>query len=120
MSTLAEVANAAGVSPSTVSHVINGTRRVSEATERAVREAIDVLGYRPNAVARSLARASTKAVGVAQALARRLLFPLALTCLDQMIRGHGAIDATGGAATPPRAGGERAAARRDGGDAWRR
>ena len=86
MSTLAEVADAAGVSPSTVSHVINGTRHVSESTERAVREAIDVLGYRPNAVARSLARASTKAVGVVMALGANRYFADIVCAVEQACR----------------------------------
>jgi LacI family transcriptional regulator, galactose operon repressor len=50
---------------STVSHVLNGTRFVSAETKAAVQNAIDVLGFMPNALARSLARATTNAVGIA-------------------------------------------------------
>jgi LacI family transcriptional regulator len=63
--TIADVAREAGVSVSTVSHVINGTRRVSPATARAVRAVIDATDYRPNVVARSLKTASTRSVGIA-------------------------------------------------------
>ena len=65
MSTIADVAREAGVSVSTVSHVVNGTRRVSPATASAVRAVIDAIDYRPNVVARSLKTASTRSVGIA-------------------------------------------------------
>jgi len=53
------------VSTSTVSHVLNGTRKVSPATVQAVQRAIQELGYIPNTLARSLARSSTNTIGVA-------------------------------------------------------
>jgi LacI family transcriptional regulator len=65
VATITDVARQAGVSVSTVSHVLNGTRRVSPATERAVREVIDSIGYRPNILARGLKSASTRSVGIA-------------------------------------------------------
>ena len=65
MSTIADVAREAGVSVSTVSHVINGTRRVSPATASAVRAVIDAIDYRPNDIARSLKTATTRSVGIA-------------------------------------------------------
>ena len=55
--TMAEVARLAGVSVTTVSHVINGTRPASERTRRRVLAAIERTGYRPNTIARALARA---------------------------------------------------------------
>nr|WP_185168252.1 LacI family DNA-binding transcriptional regulator [Pseudomonas sivasensis] len=60
-----DVASRAGVSTSTVSHVLNGTRKVSPATVQAVQRAIQALGYIPNTLARSLARSSTNTLGVA-------------------------------------------------------
>ncbi len=60
-----DVARKAGVSPSTVSYVINGgPRPVSEATREKVLRAIAELGYRPNAVARSLRRQRTSILGL--------------------------------------------------------
>lgn len=47
-----DVAQMAGVSTATVSHVINGTRYVSDETKQRVRDSIDSLGYVPNAMAR--------------------------------------------------------------------
>src|SRR3712207_9437735 len=52
--TIAHVAERAGVSPTTVSHVLSGKRVVGAATRDTVLEAIRVLGYRPNHVARNL------------------------------------------------------------------
>lgn len=60
--TISEVANLAGVSPTTVSHVLSGKRLVGEATKGTVQEAIRQLGYRPNAVARSLRTNRSKMV----------------------------------------------------------
>ncbi len=65
MVTMDDVASRAGVSSSTVSHVLNGTRKVSPATVLAVQRAIQELGYIPNTLARSLARSSTSTIGVA-------------------------------------------------------
>jgi LacI family transcriptional regulator len=68
MSTIVDVARRAGVSVSTVSHVVNGTRRVNADTARLVEEAIAFVGFRPNALARSLKRASTDSVGIAMSM----------------------------------------------------
>ncbi|WP_042936404.1 LacI family DNA-binding transcriptional regulator, partial [Pseudomonas gingeri] len=65
MVTMDDVAKIARVSTSTVSHVLNGTRKVSPATVRAVELAIEQLGYIPNTLARSLARSRTHTIGVA-------------------------------------------------------
>jgi len=62
--TLEQVAQRAGVSPSTVSRILNGTAIVSEAKKAAVDEAIRTLGFRPNPVARGLAGGRTMSVGV--------------------------------------------------------
>ncbi|KQZ85803.1 transcriptional regulator [Microbacterium sp. Root166] len=61
---LVEVAAAAGVSLSTVSRVITGRTPVSERTRIKVMDAVERLGYRPNAVAQALVsgRSSTVAV----------------------------------------------------------
>jgi LacI family transcriptional regulator len=63
--TIAEVARRAGVSVSTVSHVVNGTRKVAPGTAQAVQAVIDAVGYRPNVLARSLKTASSRSVGIA-------------------------------------------------------
>ena len=65
MPTIAEVARRAGVSVSTVSHVVNGTRKVAPGTAHVVQAVIDAVGYRPNVLARSLKTASSRSVGIA-------------------------------------------------------
>jgi LacI family transcriptional regulator len=65
MVTMADVARAADVSTTTVSHVLNGTRPVSPATVERVRAAIAQTGYSQNTIARALARARTQSLGLA-------------------------------------------------------
>ncbi|TDN57961.1 substrate-binding domain-containing protein [Paraburkholderia sp. BL10I2N1] len=62
--TLEEIARAAGVSPSTVSRILNGSARVLPEKRRAVEEAIARFNYRPNVLARSLASGKTNTIGV--------------------------------------------------------
>lgn len=62
--TLERVAEQAGVSPSTVSRILNGTAAVSQAKKDAVQAAIQALGFRPNPVARGLAGGRTLSIGV--------------------------------------------------------
>jgi LacI family transcriptional regulator len=52
--TIRDVARAANVSISTVSHVLSGKRPTSGATRQRVEDVIERLGYRPNRVAQSL------------------------------------------------------------------
>jgi LacI family transcriptional regulator len=63
-STIKDVAERAGVSMSTVSHVVNNTRYVSEELRGRVLTAMQELGYRPNSLARSLRRNRSLAIGV--------------------------------------------------------
>lgn len=65
MATMHDVAALAGVSITTVSHVINETRSVAPATRQRVLDAIDATGYTGNAIARSLVTGGTKSLGVA-------------------------------------------------------
>ena len=62
--TLEMVAKLAGVSPSTVSRILNGTAVVSEAKRQAVVEATKTLGFVPNPLARGLAGGKTFSIGV--------------------------------------------------------
>jgi LacI family transcriptional regulator len=64
MATIREVAESAGVSYATVSHVINNTRLVSQETRERVLAAMDALNYRPNALARSLRQGKTNTIGL--------------------------------------------------------
>ncbi|PSL44550.1 LacI family transcriptional regulator [Salsuginibacillus halophilus] len=62
--TIYDVAREAAVSMATVSRVVNGNPNVKPATRKKVLDAIERLGYRPNAVARGLASKKTTTVGV--------------------------------------------------------
>jgi LacI family transcriptional regulator len=64
MATMKQVAARAGVSVSTVSHVINRTRTVSDDVRQRVQGIIDELHYVPSAVARSLKNDKTHTIGV--------------------------------------------------------
>lgn len=63
--TMSDVGRVAGVSSTTVSHVINKTRYIRPETEQAVLAAIESTGYSGDAIARSLRTGATQTVGVA-------------------------------------------------------
>jgi LacI family transcriptional regulator len=62
--TLKDVALRAGVSTTTVSHALNGTRFVQPETAQRVREAARALGYSPNSMARGLRTGASRTIGV--------------------------------------------------------
>ncbi len=64
MATIQDVADKAGVSIATVSHVLNNTRFVSDETRSVVLEAIQKLNYHPSAAARSLSSRKTQTIGM--------------------------------------------------------
>ncbi|MFC3023555.1 HTH-type transcriptional repressor PurR [Vibrio zhugei] len=64
MATIKDVARLAGVSTTTVSHVINKTRFVAETTQERVLNAVKELNYAPSAVARSLKCNTTRTIGM--------------------------------------------------------
>lgn len=64
MTTIKDVARVAGVSVSTVSHVLSGKRPISESTRSRVLETISRLGYRPNRLAQGLVSKSSGSIGL--------------------------------------------------------
>jgi len=64
MSSIKEVAKEAEVSTATVSHVINGTRFVSDEVRARVLQAVEKCRYYPNAQARSLASGKSRIIGL--------------------------------------------------------
>ncbi|MFZ5992955.1 MAG: LacI family DNA-binding transcriptional regulator [Deinococcota bacterium] len=64
MPTLRDVAKAAGVSATTVSQVLKGSKRVSPEVSERVRATAHQLGYRPNRSARALRTGRTGSLGL--------------------------------------------------------
>jgi LacI family transcriptional regulator len=62
--TIKDVARLAGVSPMTVSRVVNGSKYVSSTTRQGVQRAIRELGYSPNIAARNLASERGERLGL--------------------------------------------------------
>ncbi|MEU6280093.1 LacI family DNA-binding transcriptional regulator [Streptomyces sp. NPDC047028] len=86
--TLEEVAARAGVGRGTVSRVINGSPRVSDATRAAVEAAVEELGYVPNTAARALAANRTDAIALVVPEPETRFF--AEPYFSDMLRGVGA------------------------------
>lgn len=64
MATMKDVARLAGVSTSTVSHVINDSRFVSDEIRTRIMSAVETLNYSPSALARSLKVNQTHTIGM--------------------------------------------------------
>jgi DNA-binding LacI/PurR family transcriptional regulator len=78
-----DVADRAGVSPRTVSNVVNGFRHVSPATRERVQSALDELGYEMNAAARSLRSGRT---GMIALVVAELHSPYLAELADAVVR----------------------------------
>ena len=64
MATIKEIARMANVSTATVSHVLNGTARISDETKGRVLEAVKKTNYKPNSIAKSLKIKRTNTIGI--------------------------------------------------------
>jgi DNA-binding LacI/PurR family transcriptional regulator len=78
-----DVADKAGVSPRTVSNVVNGFPHVSPATRERVQSALDELGYEVNAAARSLRSGRT---GMIALVVAELQSPYFAELADAVVR----------------------------------
>ncbi|WP_028812645.1 LacI family DNA-binding transcriptional regulator [Streptomyces flavidovirens] len=76
MVTLADVAQHAGVSASTVSYVLSGKRSISASTRERVERSIDQLGYHPNAGARALASSKSNILALMVPLRTDMYVPV--------------------------------------------
>ena len=76
MVTIADVARAAAVSPSTVSYALSGRRPISPETRARIEASIAELGYRPHAGARALASRHTKVLALVVPLRADLYLPV--------------------------------------------
>jgi DNA-binding LacI/PurR family transcriptional regulator len=84
-----DVAELAGVSTATVSHVINKTRFVGEETRQKVLAAIESIGYTPNMHARSLASGSSRTLGLIISDIANPFFPDLVKSIQQAALGPG-------------------------------
>ena len=64
MTTITDIANALGITPSTVSRALSGNPRVKEETRRAVEQKAREMGYEPNVVAANLRKGQSMIVGI--------------------------------------------------------
>jgi LacI family transcriptional regulator len=87
--TLKDVARHAAVSTATASHVINGTRKVSEDTRERVLAAIETLGYAGHSIARSLRRGRTGMIGLVVSDVENPLFAMLVGHVQRSARQHG-------------------------------
>ena len=87
--TVSDVARLAGVSPATVSRILNGTARVAEEKRHAVEAAIQKLKFRPNLSARGLRSGSTHTIGVLTQELESPYFASAAKGVDDALTGSG-------------------------------
>src|SRR3954471_2585863 len=80
--TMRDVARLAGVSITTVSHVVNSTRSVAPDTKAKVLDAIEHTGYTGDAIARSLVTGGTRSLGVAISLVANPYFAELLAAIE--------------------------------------
>jgi LacI family transcriptional regulator len=78
---LKEIARLAGVSPATVSRVVQGTTKVSESTRTRVEKVMADVGYVPNALASAMRTRRTGVVGVVTGQLANPWYPLMLETL---------------------------------------
>lgn len=88
-STIIQVARLAGVSPSTVSRVLNGTAAVAPETEQRVRDAIAELNFSPHPAARQLISHSTNTIGLLLPEISGEFFPPMLRGIESGVREAG-------------------------------
>lgn len=89
MATMTDVARQAGVSVTTVSHVVNGTRSVRPQTRERVEAAIAATGFRRNALASALVTSRTRTLGVCVCALSNPYFAHLLRAIEIRGRHHG-------------------------------
>ena len=86
--TIAEVAALAGVSRTTVSHVLSGNRPVAAITRERVERTIDELGFRPNGLARSLRTRRSETIALVIPDITNPFYPVLARGLDDAMSGR--------------------------------
>lgn len=88
-STLLDVARLAGVSPSTVSRILNGTAKVSDDKRVAVLAAIDKMNFAPNQMAQGLKKGRSMTIGIVVQDISSPFFDETLRGVDDGLKGTG-------------------------------
>ena len=88
-STLLDVARLAGVSPSTVSRILNGTAKVSEDKRLAVQAAIEKMNFAPNQMAQGLKKGRSMTIGIVVQDISSPFFDETLRGVDDALKGTG-------------------------------
>ena len=89
MATIYEVSKLAGVSLATVSRVINKSGKVTPTTRENVEAAMKQLGYRPTAIAQSLASSRSSAVGILVPELHGPFFGIMMSSIEDELRASG-------------------------------
>ena len=87
--TLIDVARLAGVSPSTVSRILNGTAKVSDEKRQSVMDAIAKMNFAPNPMAQSLKRGRSMTIGIVVQDISSPFFDETLHGIDEALKGTG-------------------------------
>lgn len=80
-----DVAKQAGVSSATVSHVLNGTRKVNAATAEAVRDALQTTGYVGDGLARAMRTGTTRTIGLAMSAISNPYFGEVVHAVEELL-----------------------------------
>jgi LacI family transcriptional regulator len=86
MATISDVARLAGVSISTVSHVVNGTKSVSDGTRARVESAIQDSGFAPHSFARALRAGRSESIGMVASDTTQHIFGQIITGVESAAR----------------------------------
>ena len=89
MAGMKDVANAAGVSTSTVSRVLNSKTYVNEKTRQKVLAAVEKTNFRPNALAKSLKIGRSNTICLMVAAIENLMIPLIVRGVEDTARKSG-------------------------------
>ncbi|WP_146165642.1 LacI family DNA-binding transcriptional regulator [Murinocardiopsis flavida] len=99
---IGDVAAAAGVSVTTVSHVLSGKRPVGAPTRARVENAIEMLGYQPNPSARSMRTQRTESVAIVIPDITNPFFPLLAAGVQDVLHPEGYLISISDADLPSR------------------
>lgn len=89
MVTIKDVAKKAGVSPSTVSRVLNDSAPIKESTRKRVMAAVKLLNYRPNFLAQGLKDGKTKTIGLIIPNIRNPIYPVVARGVEDAAKKYG-------------------------------